>query len=178
VKIVIIGVGNLLMGDDGIGIHVVEALRKEKLPPNVTVFDGATRAFDVLEYMEESDRAVIVDAYKKGGAPGNIYRFSFDPAHEVQDSALNLSMHDINFLDAIKAGNGIYKLPSEIIIIGIEPETLECGLGLSAQLTAALPAITQSGQIRANLILKNQLRRYLHLHPYATSSNILRSMFS
>ena len=138
------------MGDDGIGIHVVEALRKEKLPPNVAVFDGATRAFDVLEYMDESDRAVIVDAYKKGGAPGSIYRFSFDPAHEVQDSALNLSMHDINFLDAIKAGNGIYRLPSEIVIIGIEPESLECGLGLSAQLTAALPAILEA--IKSELI--------------------------
>ena len=149
-KIVIIGVGNLLMGDDGIGIHVVEALRKEKLPPNVAVFDGATRAFDVLEYMEESEKAVIVDAYKKGGAPGSIYRFSFDPAHEVQDSALNLSMHDINFLDAIKAGNGIYQLPSEIVIIGIEPQTLECGLGLSAQLTAALPAILEA--VKSELI--------------------------
>ena len=142
--------GNLLMGDDGLGIHVVAALKKEKLPLNVAIFDGATRAFDVLEYMEGSDRAVIVDAYKKGGAPGSIYRFSFDPAHEVQDNALNLSMHDINFLDAIKAGNGIYRLPSEIVIIGIEPHTLECGLGLSAQLTAALPAILEA--VRSELI--------------------------
>lgn len=138
------------MGDDGIGIHVIEALGKEKLPSKVAVFDGATRAFDVLEYMEESDRAVIVDACKKGGAPGSIYRFSFDPANEVQDSALDLSMHDINFLDAIKAGNGIYRLPSEIVIIGIEPETLECGTGLSAPLTAAFPAILEA--VKSELI--------------------------
>lgn len=143
-KLVIIGVGNLLMGDDGIGIHVVEALMKQKLPRNVAVFDGATRAFDVLEYMDGVDKAVIVDAYKKGGAPGSIYRFSFDPADEVQDNALNLSMHDINFLDALKAGKGIYRLPAEIVIIGIEPETLECGLGLSAELTMALPAIFEA----------------------------------
>jgi len=132
------------MGDDGIGIHVVDALRKEKLPGNVTVFDGATRAFDVLESMEGSERAVIVDAYKKGGAPGSIYRFSFDPADEVKDNAMNLSMHDINFLDALEAGKGIYRLPAEVVIIGIEPETLECGLGLSAELTKALPAIFEA----------------------------------
>jgi Ni,Fe-hydrogenase maturation factor len=59
-------------------------------------------------------------------------------------------MHDINFLDAIKAGNGIYRLPSEIVIIGIEPETLECGLGLSAQLTAAFPAILEA--VKSELI--------------------------
>lgn len=129
------------MGDDGSGIHVVAALKKEKLPRNVAVFDCATRAFDVLEYMEGCDRAVIVDAYKKGGAPGSIYRFSFDPSDEVQDNPLNLSMHDINFLDALKAGKGIYRLPAEIVIIGIEPETIECGSGLSAELTRALPAI-------------------------------------
>jgi len=143
-RIVIIGVGNLLMGDDGIGIHVVEALRKEKLPPNVSVFDGATRAFDVLEYMDGADKAVIVDAYKKDGKPGTIYRFSFDPAGEVQDNAMNLSMHDINFLDALKAGKGIYRLPAQIVIIGIEPETPECGLGLSPELTRALPAIFEA----------------------------------
>ncbi len=55
-KIVIIGVGNLWMGDDGIGIHVVESLRKQKLPENVQVFDAETRAFDVLEYMDGSDK--------------------------------------------------------------------------------------------------------------------------
>ncbi len=140
-KIVIIGMGNLLMGDDGLGIHVVAALKKEKLPLNVAIFDGVARAFDVLEYMEGSDRAVIVDAYKKGGAPGSIYRFSFDPADEMQDNALNLGMHDMNFLDALKTGKDFYRLPAEIVIIGVEPETLECGFGLSAELTRALPAI-------------------------------------
>ena len=129
------------MGDDGLGIHVVAALKKEKLSPNVAVFDGATRAFDVLEYMEGSDRAVIVDSYKKGGTPGSIYRFSFDPSDEVLDNTLNLSMHDLTFLDALKAGKDIYRLPAEIVIIGVEPETLECGFGLSAELTRALPAI-------------------------------------
>ncbi len=129
------------MGDDGLGIHVVAALKKEKLSPNVAIFDCVTRAFDVLDYMEGCDRAVIVDAYRKGGAPGSIYRFSFDPADEVQDNGLNLSMHDLNFLDALKAGKGIYRLPAEIVIIGVEPESLECGLGLSAELTKALPAV-------------------------------------
>lgn len=142
-KIVIIGVGNLLMGDDGIGIHVVEALRHEALPSNVAVFSAETRAFDALEYMDGCDKAVIVDAYKKGGAPGSIYRFTFDPASEI-DESFNLSMHDINFIDALRAGRGIYKLPKEIVILGIEPEVLECGLDLSFKLNDAIPNLIEA----------------------------------
>ncbi|MFH0904214.1 MAG: hydrogenase maturation protease [Methanobacteriota archaeon] len=143
-KIVIIGVGNLLMGDDGIGVITAWALMKEKLPDNVSVFDGATRAFDVLEYMDGADKAVIVDAYRKNGEPGSIYKFEFNPKNEIQDEAFNLSMHDINFLDALKAGREIYDLPSEIVIIGVEPQTLECGMGLSSRLNSMLPVIIDS----------------------------------
>jgi hydrogenase maturation protease len=143
-KIVIIGVGNLLMGDDGIGIHAAEALLHENLPSNVAVFSAETRAFDVLEYMDDSDKAVIVDAYKKGGAPGSIYRFTFDPASDILDESMNLSMHDINFIDVLRAGKGIYKLPAEIVIIGVEPDVLECRLGLSDKLNDALPEIIEA----------------------------------
>lgn len=140
-RIVIIGIGNLLMRDDGIGIHVAEALMREKLPSNVQVFDGATRAFDVLEYMDGSDKAIIVDACKKNGVPGNIYRFTLGSASGMIDESLNLSMHDINFIDALKAGKEIYKLPTEIVIIGVEPNTLECSIELSHELNNAFPAI-------------------------------------
>ena len=131
------------MGDDGVGIHVVEALRQEELPSNVQVFNGETRAFDVLEYMDGSDKAVIVDACRKNGEPGSTYRFTLDPANTV-DESLNLSMHDINFVDALKAGKQIYKLPDEIVIIGIEPEILNWNLGLSPKLNDAFPGIIKA----------------------------------
>ncbi len=132
------------MGDDGIGIHTAEALGHEALPSNVAVFSAETRAFDVLEYMDGSDKAVIVDAYKKGGVPGSIYRFAFDPAGDVLDESINLSMHDINFIDALRAGKGIYELPKEIVIIGVEPKVLECRLGLSSKLNSAIPEIIEA----------------------------------
>lgn len=129
------------MGDDGIGIHVVVALKKEKLPSNVQVFDCATRAFDVLECMDRCDKAVIIDAYKNNGNPGSIYRLSFEPC---MYESINLSMHDINFVDALKVGKEIYKLPDEIVIIGVEPEKLECSLGLSHKLSDALPEVIEA----------------------------------
>lgn len=142
-RIVIIGVGNLLMKDDGIGIRIIEELRKETLPPNVGVYDGATRAFDVPEYMDRSDKAVIVDAFQDQGAPGSVYRFSLDP-REVQDASLNLSLHDINFIDALKAGSGIYRLPFGIVIIGVEPELLDWGLGFSEKVENAVGDIMEA----------------------------------
>lgn len=143
-KIVIIGIGNLVMGDDGIGIHVVEALSKEDLPPQVSVFDCATRAFDVLEHMDGAVKAVIVDAYKKNSAPGTIYRFCFDPAGDIMEESFNLSLHDINFADALRAGRGIYRLPPEIVIIGVEPGLLDWGIGLSEGVKCALPRIIEA----------------------------------
>lgn len=135
-KIAVIGVGNLLMGDDGIGIYVAKALMQEELPKNVRVYDCATRGFEVLECIEGYHKAIIVDACKKGGIPGSVYRFVFDPKDDII-----LSMHDISFIDAIKAGMEIYALPHEIIIIGIEPDTLEWNIGLSSKLRDAFPNI-------------------------------------
>lgn len=140
-KIAVIGVGNLLMGDDGIGIHVVEALRKEALPQGVQVFDASTRAFDVLEFMDGCDRAVVVDAYMEKGVPGTVYRFAFDPTAGTQEIPVNLSMHDIDFTAALRAGQDSYNFPSEIVVIGIEPEILEWGIGLSPSLENAFPDI-------------------------------------
>lgn len=140
-KFAVIGVGNLLMMDDGIGIHVVEALRKEALPGNVQVFDASTRAFDVLEFMEGCDCAVVVDAYMEKGVPGTVYRFAFDPASGTQEIPVNLSMHDIDFTAALRAGQGSYNLPSEIVVIGIEPGILKWGIGLSPSLENAFPDI-------------------------------------
>ena len=127
------------MGDDGIGIRVVDTLRKDVLPPDIGVYDAGTRAFDVLEYMDGNDKAIIVDAYQKNGVPGSIYRFIFDP--EIPDDSLNLSLHDIDFISALKAGRETYNLPPEIVVIGIEPEILEWGIGLSPSLSNAFPGI-------------------------------------
>lgn len=69
-KIAVIGVGNLIMKDDGIGIRIVQELQRIELPPNVEVQDADTNAFVALEYMDGKDKAIIVDAYKGGEKAG------------------------------------------------------------------------------------------------------------
>lgn len=75
---IIIGVGNLLLGDEGLGVHIVEELNEINLPPNVEFFDGGTGGVSILNLMEGADKVIIVDAVLGGGEPGQIYVVDID----------------------------------------------------------------------------------------------------
>jgi len=143
-KVAVIGIGNLLMTDDGIGIHVVDELKKRKLPQNVEVHDGRTNAFLIMEQMEGADKAVLIDAYKKDGKPGSIYKFEVKPGVDYHGDRLELSLHDLDFMSMLRVGPNVYDLPEDIVVIGVEPERLEVGLGLSETLKKAIPDIIEA----------------------------------
>ena len=141
-QIAVIGVGNLLMGDDGIGIQVVEELKKRDYPPNIEIHDAMMNAFLVLEYLDKKDRGVIVDAYRGGKEPGALYvvRLNMKELDRFTDE-FNLSLHDLKFIDALKSGRHAYRLPQEIVLIGVEPERLEPTMELSPRLKKTVPEI-------------------------------------
>ncbi len=137
-RTVIIGVGNLLMKDEGIGIHTMKALQEMQLPDNVTVIDGGTSP-DIIACTRAGDKLIIVDAARAGGEPGAIYRFQPD---DLEDSAGEaLSVHELgvpqNLRLMLLSGNG----PSEVIIIGIEPKDIDWGTELSPELEMSIPKI-------------------------------------
>ena len=88
-KTVILGVGNVLLSDEGIGVHVANELSTMELPPGVSVIEGGTDGFRLLNIITEADRLIVVDAVKGGAGPGSIYRFNVDEVKEcaarVQD---------------------------------------------------------------------------------------------
>jgi len=137
-RTVIIGVGNLLMKDEGIGIHTMKALQEMQLPDNVTVIDGGTSP-DIIACTRAGDKLIIVDAARAGGEPGAIYHFQPD---DLEDSAGEaLSVHELgvpqNLRLMLLSGNG----PSEVIIIGIEPKDIDWGTELSPELEMSIPKI-------------------------------------
>lgn len=150
-KIAVIGVGNLLMGDDGIGIHVVKELEKLELPDNVEVYDAMTNSFMVLEYMDGADKAIIVDAYKGGKNPGRVSKFNFNPKEHEYKDRIELSLHDMDFIDALNSGRHAYNYPPEIVIIGVEPENVHLGMELSAALRKTIPRIIKEIITEINL---------------------------
>ena len=132
----VLGIGNVLLRDEGIGCHVVHAL--EGIPlPDVKVIDGGTCP-DVLQLLEDADKLVIVDAVKGGGTPGQIYRFHLEDITLEQKPFL--SLHDVGLVDNLMLMQLWHNL-SETIIIGVEPKEINWGLELSPELQEKMPQI-------------------------------------
>ena len=139
-RIVVIGVGNLLLKDEGIGIHAVQALQQLELPPDVKLIDGGTSP-DLIAYTRAGDKLIIVDAAKAGGEPGTIYRFK--PEDLAAERASLASAHELGVVENLKLISLAGNEPSEIVIIGIEPREIEFGTELSPELQQKLPEIVK-----------------------------------
>lgn len=137
-RIVVIGVGNLLQKDEGIGIHAVKALQEMQLHDNVTIIDGGTSP-DILACTRREDKLIIVDAARAGGEPGAIYRFQSDDL--VSESGAMLSVHELGVPQNLRLMLLSGSEPSEVVIIGIEPKEIDWGIELSPELETKIPEI-------------------------------------
>ncbi len=139
-RIAVVGVGNLLLKDEGVGIHVVHALQELSLPDGVVVIDGGTFP-DVLDYLEPADKLVIIDAAEAGGTPGAVYRFR--PDDITLETGEAISLHELGLVSSLKIMNLLGKTPPEVIIIGIQPKEIAWGMELSPELKEKVPEIVR-----------------------------------
>jgi hydrogenase maturation protease len=140
-KIKILGCGNTLMGDDGVGIRAIERLQKMKLPENVEIIDAGVGGLAILSWIEDADKVVIVDAVQTGNEPpGTVYEFT---DKELPPSNMfMLSLHDLNLVDTINVGRMVQNMPDEIVIIGVEVKRVaEFTRELTPEVEAALPEV-------------------------------------
>ncbi|MCW4052642.1 MAG: hydrogenase maturation protease [Candidatus Bathyarchaeota archaeon] len=142
-KIVIVGIGNVLCRDEGVGVHVIEELKEYNLPYNVEVHDCGTGGLDVLEFLEGSDKAIIVDAVIGEMEPGEIYHVRLDEVDARDEKMKMLSLHELDLVKAIEIGKRAYKIPENIFVIGIEPKNVELGMDLTAEVRQAIPRVIQ-----------------------------------
>ena len=137
---VVLGIGNVLLRDEGVGCHVARAL--EGIPlPDVKIIDGGTCP-DVLQLLEDADKLVIVDAVKGGGTPGQIYRFHLEDITLEQKPFL--SLHDVGLVDSLmlmQLWHPDFIGISEAVVIGVEPGEIDWGLELSPELREKMPQI-------------------------------------
>lgn len=136
----ILGCGNLLLQDEGIGVHLIEYIRQKPLPADVELLDGGTAGFDLIDFIMHADKVVIVDAVKAGGRPGEIY--CFGPDDFKTDPSPKTSLHGVGLNDVFRIIQQIDSLP-EIRIIGIEPQNVDFGTELSDRLKQLLPKISE-----------------------------------
>ncbi len=137
-RFVIVGVGNLLLKDEGIGIHTVKALQELQLPECVEIIDGGTSP-DLIAYSEAESKLIIIDAVKAGGEPGAIYRFTPDNLDSAQGRAI--SLHELGVPESLQLMRLAGNEPEEIVIIGIEPQEIDWGIELSPVLQQKIPDI-------------------------------------
>ena len=141
----VVGIGNVLLRDEGIGCHVVHAL--EGIPlPGVEIIDGGTCP-DVLQLLGDADKLVIVDAVEGGGTPGQIYRFH--PEDITLEQQPLLSLHDMSLMDSLKLMQLWYNI-DEAVIIGVEPGEIGWGLELSSKLQERMPQIIDAILLELN----------------------------
>jgi hydrogenase maturation protease len=130
---VVLGLGNLLLADEGVGVHAAHALLREGL---TNVVDVGTALLEALPALERADRVVVVDAVQAGGPPGSVYRV---PLEKMQRKEVIASMHGFD-LPRTLALAGRTEAP-EVIVIGVEPATMSWSMELSPAVAAALPAV-------------------------------------
>lgn len=140
-RVIVLGVGNLLLSDEGVGVHVAKKLMEMELPPGVQAVEGGTDGFRLMNVVTEADRLIIVDAVKGGEAPGSIYRFDIKDAPSYPD-VYKTSVHQIGILEVVHLSELVGKTP-ETVIIGVEPGSLEMGMELSTEVAAKLPRIIE-----------------------------------
>jgi hydrogenase maturation protease len=140
-NILIAGIGNIFLGDDGFGVEMASAMKKVDLPPGVRVVDYGIRGLDLAYVLLDPWKAVIfVDAIARGGEPGTLYRLS--PCNK-DCGEVALDPHSMDPVQVINTARAMGKLTTDIYIIGCEPQDfgdeLEGRLGLSAAVQAAIP---------------------------------------
>lgn len=133
-RTLIVGLGNVLLKDDGGGVHAVRELRKV-LPRRILAVQVGTAVLDALHSFEWADWIIGIDAMQAGGVPGTIYSLGVE---DVDDQGVKASLHEMGLIAGLRFMRGPRP---PISMLAVEPETMECGLELSASVQEALPKL-------------------------------------
>jgi hydrogenase maturation protease len=132
------GIGNYLMADEGVGVHLVERLSARDLPPGVDLLDGGTGGFHLLEYFEQYPRVILIDATLDGRPPGTIRRIK---PRFAADFPQAMSTHDIGLKDLVGALQLLGRMPEiDLFVVSIE-SIQEQGIELTPQIERVMPIL-------------------------------------
>ena len=138
----ILGLGNPLRGDDGIGPRVIEEIVRRGLPEGVSSLDGGTGGFDLLNVLEGWKRVVVVDAADVGREPGQFVRFTPEQVRFIDTTSH--SLHHAGLGEVLALADVLGQVLPEMVIFGVQPGKVGWGQGLSPAVEAALPALTDA----------------------------------
>jgi hydrogenase maturation protease len=139
--VLILGIGNILLRDEGVGIRVIEAMRELKLPPEVELVDGATGGLDLVDVVSGRRKVIVIDAAQADHKPGTVFRMR--PEDLAPPGEGSIPQHEMGLLQTLKAVEHIGSPPQEVIIFGIQPKEIRWGLELSDDLARIVPKVIE-----------------------------------
>jgi len=139
---VVIGLGNVLLSDEGIGVHLVRQLAKrEAESPNVEFIEAGSAGFNLLHLIANRKKAIVIDCAQMNAKAGTIKRFTPDDIRSVKKLS-NYSLHEADILQVINLSRQLGECPEKIVFFGIQPESLEPGQNLTKTLSGKIDAYT------------------------------------
>ena len=140
--LLVLGLGNVLLQDDGVGAAAVaELLEQFDVPPGVRVLDGGTLGLSLLPYLEDAEAVILVDAIRADTGAGTVVRLEGD---EVAPAvATRLSPHQIGVSDLLDGAQWLGRYPRRVLLLGLVPEAMDLAIGLTASVRASLPALVE-----------------------------------
>ena len=143
VQTLILGVGNLLMSDEGVGVHVIQRLVADyQLPEEVQVLDGGTLGMDLLYYLEGAENLLLIDAVQARKEPGTLVRLEGEDVPAFM--SIKISPHQLGVPDMLAAAKLKDVYPQRIVLWGVQPELMEIGLDLSPTVAAQVGTIIEN----------------------------------
>jgi hydrogenase maturation protease len=139
-KYVVLGIGNILLTDEGVGVRVVERLEQEyELPPEVEVIDGGTCGMEMLEQLEDLDGLIVVDCVRCNQPPATPVLLKGDDVPVFFRT--KLSPHQVSLSDVLASLQFTDRAPKSIAIVGMQPVSMSLGMELSPEVVARVPEL-------------------------------------
>jgi len=142
VPLLVLGLGNVLCGDDGLGVVAVHLLSRSYDAPDARILDGGTLGLSLLPHLEEARHAILVDAIRADAPPGTLVRLEGEDVGPAVAS--RLSPHQVGVADLLDGARWRDRYPDRLVLLGLVPETLDLGLRRSPSVEAALPALVEA----------------------------------
>jgi len=148
----VLGLGNLLLSDDGVGLRLLADLRREAGENSQVEFvDGGTQGLALLGYVADRPRVVILDAINLGAPPGSVHVIG-GPGIDQLGTRMGNTAHEGGALQILAMANLLGQAPGRVTIVGVEPALVRTGVGLSPAVESALPqALAEAKRILADM---------------------------
>lgn len=143
-EIIALGIGNILCQDEGLGVKAMYQLMDKEWHPEIELVDGACDGLLLLEYVERADRLLVIDAINANEAPGTIVQIEDDEVPMY--TGVRLSTHQGSFQELLLLAKLRERFPKKLVLLGIQPESIEWGLELTDCIAEQLPEVVRRAE--------------------------------